>query len=716
MEWTIAAISAPLTAAVVAAVLFMAFARVERKSALLLIGLGWAAYAVRLGAEAALVAWPAATWLHYGVHAASIASALLLLAGAMRLAGGRAPWQVFLLSGVVATALLVLLDRSGLHQAVVVAPAFLLQGVARIVAGLYWLKTARRSGVGRSLPGVGLIAWGVHAFDYPLRWVLPEWFGYAGYVLSSVLATLVAFGLVIGYLQQVRGQLAESETRYRSLFRDSASVMLLIDPSDGSIKDANAAAERFYGWSRGELTRMRISQINTLTPEEVQAEMERARALQKNHFEFRHRLASGEVRDVEVYSGPVTGPGGEQWLYSIVHDVSDRVRAQRALEESERRYRAIFQESEQPMLLVDPDGARVVDANRAAARLYGRSVEDLRSMTIADLSAEEPLDAVLEEVRKTLEEDQYVGSYRHRTASGDVLDVEVYATPITFEGKQFLFTIVVDVTDRKRAERELDRYRASLEDEVEERTAQLEEAYQQLARANEAKDDFLRSMSHELRTPLNSVIGFSRLLEQELPGPLNDEQKIQVRMIRDAGMHLLSLVDDVLDLSRIEDGRVSVNVTDIDLGELARQAVAAVRPLAEEKGLALEVAGDAEVSCRTDPQLVRQIVWNLLGNAIKYTEQGFVRVQVGSDGRTAWLAVADTGPGMTPEQIEHAFEAFTRFRPPGDSPGTGLGLAISKRLAELLGGRVTVQSALGEGSTFTLELLCTHAGGSGSDR
>ncbi|GAV31602.1 signal transduction histidine kinase [Coriobacteriaceae bacterium EMTCatB1] len=570
--------------------------------------------------------------------------------------------------------------------------------------------------MGRALPGIGLIAWGIHAFDYPLRWVFPEWFGYAGYILSSVLATVVAFGLVIGYLQQVRGQLAESETRYRSLFQDSASVMLLIDPSDGSIKDANAAAERFYGWSREELTCMRISQINTLTPEEVQAEMERARALQKNHFEFRHRLASGEVRDVEVYSGPVPGPSGEQWLYSIVHDVSDRVRAQRALEESERRYRAIFQESEQPMLLVDPDGARVVDANRAAARLYGRSVEDLRSMTIADLSAEEPLDAVLEEVRKTLEEDQYVGSYRHRTASGDVLDVEVYATPITFEGKQFLFTIVVDVTDRKRAERELDWYRASLEDEVEERTAQLEEAYQQLARANEAKDDFLRSMSHELRTPLNSVIGFSRLLEQELPGPLNDEQKIQVRMIRDAGMHLLSLVDDVLDLSRIEDGRVSVNVTDIDLGELARQAVAAVRPLAEEKGLALEVAGDAEVSCRTDPQLVRQIVWNLLGNAIKYTEQGFVRVQVGSDGRTAWLAVADTGPGMTPEQIERAFEAFTRFRPPGDSPGTGLGLAISKRLAELLGGRVTVQSALGEGSTFTLELPCTHAGGSGSDR
>lgn len=702
----IAAISAPLTAAVIAAVLFLALAKTERRTALLLIGCAWAAYAVRLLAEAGLVLQPAAAWLRYGVHAASIASALLMLAGAIRLAGERAPWRAFLAAGSLGAVALVALDRAGLHQAIAIAPAFLLQGAARIAAGSFWLRADRRGGLSRWVPGVGLIVWGVHAFDYPLRWLLPEWFGYAGYVFSSVVATMVAFGLTIGYLEQVRAQLAESEARYRALFQDSASVMLLIDPSDGSIKDANAAAERFYGWSRDELTGMRITDINTLSPDEVKVEMERARTLQKSHFDFRHRLASGEVRDVEVYSGPVPGPTGEQWLYSIVHDVTDRVEAQRALQDSERRYRTIFETSEQPMLLVDPEGARIVEANAAAARLYGYPIDRLCTMTIADVSTDDDLDEVLDEVRKTLEERKHVGSYRHTTASGDVIDVEVYATPITFAGKRFLFTIVVDVTDRKRAERELERYRKGLEDEVEERTAQLEEAYQELARANAAKDDFLRSMSHELRTPLNSVIGFSRLLEQEMPGPLNDEQRLQVRMIREAGMHLLSLVDDVLDLARIEDGRISVEHADVDLCALAQDAVAAVRPLADEKGLALEVDADGAAVCRSDPQLVRQIVWNLLSNAIKYTERGVVRVRVEHDEHAAVLTVADTGPGMTADEIERAFEAFTRFRPPGDSPGTGLGLAISKRLAELLGGRITVQSTLGEGSEFSLELPC----------
>jgi PAS domain S-box-containing protein len=449
---------------------------------------------------------------------------------------------------------------------------------------------------------------------------------------------------------------------------------------------------------------MRITDINTLSPEEVRSEMERARTLEKSHFEFRHRLASGEIRDVDVYSGPVPGDGGRDLLYSIVHDTTDRIQAQRALAESEARYRTIFNESEQPMLLVDPDGARIVEANKAAARLYGWSVEELQSMSIADMSARDSLEVVLGEVDKTLHEGQHFGAYQHKTASGEIIDVEVYGTPITFGEKDMLFTIVVDVTARKRAERQPERYRRGLEDEVEERTAQLEEAYEELARANRAKDDFLRSMSHELRTPLNSVIGFSRLLEQELPGPLNDEQRTQVRIIREAGMHLLSLVDDVLDLSRIEEGRVRVALTDTDLARLAEDAVEAVRPLASEKGLEMRVTSGSSVVVRTDAQLVRQILWNLLGNAIKYTDAGSVEVTVDRVGDVVRISVSDTGQGMTDEQLERAFDAFIRFRPPGDSPGTGLGLAISKRLAELIGATLSATSEPGSGTTLTLEV------------
>ncbi|MBC7266896.1 MAG: PAS domain S-box protein [Coriobacteriia bacterium] len=690
-----------VAAGLVLAVVLARAAVVDRERALLLWALAAAAYSLRVAAETLQPAWP--PLFSFAVASAlGVASALLLLAGVLRFTGHVPSVGSFFAAGLLATGGSIALRAAGVDPVLAATPSFVAQGVARIAAGVAWFRRRRPASWSAFVAGV-LVVWGLHALDYPLIAGDPL-LARIGYEAGALLANLAAVGIVLAYFDEIRGRLALSEARYRSLFQDSASAMLLIDPADGSIKDANKAAERFYGWSRDELTRMRISDINTLSPDEVKAEMERAQTLQKNHFEFKHRLASGEVRDVEVYSGPVVGEGGQAWLYSIVHDVTERVAAQRALEESERRYRAIFEESEQPMLLVDPDGARIVDANAAAAALYGWSEAELESMSIADLSAHDGLDVVLSEVDKALHQGQHFGAYQHRVASGGIRDVEIYATPLWFGGKQMLFTVVMDVTDRKEAERELERYRRGLEDEVAERTAQLEEAYEQLESANRAKDEFLRSMSHELRTPLNSVIGFARLLEQELPGPLNEEQKTQIRMIRDAGMHLLSLVDDVLDLSRIEEGRVSAVRSEVDLGQLIREAVGAVRPMADEKGLALEVRGATSLVCSTDPQLVRQIVWNLLSNAIKYTGEGSVTVLVEDAGSAARISVADTGPGMTPEEIERAFEAFTRFRPPGDSPGTGLGLAISKRLADLLGARLLIESEQGVGSTFTLEI------------
>ncbi|MCX8007432.1 MAG: PAS domain S-box protein [Coriobacteriia bacterium] len=676
---------------------------VDRERALLLWALAAASYSLRVAVEA----YPPVGTTLVGAslsYCFGVASAMLLLAGVMRFAGGMPDWRIFLVLGLAAAGGSVVLHALGVARPVAAAPSFVVQGVSRVAAGWVWIRK-KRTGPWSVFVGVVLILWGLHAFDYPLV-ASDETLARFGYEVGALLSSVAAVGIVLAYFDEIRSRLVRSEARYRSLFADSASVMLLIDPSNGAIKDANKAAERFYGWSREQLCTMSVTQINTLTPDEVKAEMERARSLRKNHFQFKHRLATGEVRDVEVYSGPVAGEDGETLLYSIIYDVTDRVAAERALAESELRYRTIFEESEQPMLLVDPDGARIVEANAAAAELYGWSEAELESMSIADISAQDALDVVMEEVRKTLNEGQHFGAYQHRTASGQVLDVEIYGTPIRFGDKTMLFTIVVDVTARKQAERELERYRHGLEDEVAERTAQLEEAYEQLESANRAKDEFLRSMSHELRTPLNSVIGFARLLEQELPGPLNEEQKSQLRMIRDAGMHLLSLVDDVLDLSRIEEGAVKAERVPVDLGELVVAAVEAVRPLAEERGLALKVETEVCATCTTDPQLVRQILWNLLSNALKYTERGSVTVEAKCTPGSVSISVADTGPGMTPEQIERAFDAFTRFRPPGDSPGTGLGLAISKRLADLLGGQLHVESRPGEGSTFTLEIPC----------
>ncbi|MDP2182129.1 MAG: ATP-binding protein [Actinomycetota bacterium] len=255
----------------------------------------------------------------------------------------------------------------------------------------------------------------------------------------------------------------------------------------------------------------------------------------------------------------------------------------------------------------------------------------------------------------------------------------------------------------------------TLEQLVQERTHDLTAANEELLIANsrlseadEAKTRFLRAMSHELRTPLNSIIGFSDILRRGMAGELNDEQLKQISMVNNSGHHLLELINDILDLSRIEANKVELHYERFGIEGLAREALGLVAPEAEEKGLStgLEMASD-DLEVASDPTKVRQILLNLLGNAVKFTEQGSVTLRVHQPAPDlAAFEVADTGPGITAERVEAIFGEFVQGDEGTVSPlrGTGLGLAISRRLAVLLGGTLCVDSTVGEGSTFTLTL------------
>lgn len=243
-------------------------------------------------------------------------------------------------------------------------------------------------------------------------------------------------------------------------------------------------------------------------------------------------------------------------------------------------------------------------------------------------------------------------------------------------------------------------------EELAEQAAELEARTQELAEANEAKTKFLRTMSHELRTPLNSVIGFTQLMLQGLAGPLTDEQRKQLEMVNASGHHLLSLVNDLLDLSRIEAGAVEYEHAPIDVAALASEVLDSVRAVAETKGLVLELEmPDPAPRLVCDCKRVRQILLNLLSNAVKYTERGRVRLTVSADGhRTVSFAVSDTGPGIPADDLDRIFDEFVQLGPRGQGNGTGLGLAIARHLASALGGSLTVKSEIGSGSTFTLTL------------
>jgi protein-histidine pros-kinase len=236
----------------------------------------------------------------------------------------------------------------------------------------------------------------------------------------------------------------------------------------------------------------------------------------------------------------------------------------------------------------------------------------------------------------------------------------------------------------------------------------LEQKNLELSAANRAKDRFLASMSHELRTPLNAVIGFTGTLLMKLPGQLNEEQERQLQIIQTSARHLLSLINDILDLAKIESGKTTIDIEPVDMQAIVDEVVTSVRASADAKGLTLTSDVPIEkIIVRSDRRAIRQILTNLADNAIKYSDRGSVRVELARSGEGAvMLRVVDTGIGIDAADLHLLFMPFQQLDSSSTrrTEGAGLGLHLCQRLATLLRGTIGVQSVVGEGSTFTFTL------------
>ncbi len=275
--------------------------------------------------------------------------------------------------------------------------------------------------------------------------------------------------------------------------------------------------------------------------------------------------------------------------------------------------------------------------------------------------------------------------------SGEEFPVEISLSPLETEDGTLVSSAIRDITDRKLVERA------------------LQEKNAELAAANRAKDTFLATMSHELRTPLNSIIGFTGTLLMKLPGPLNADQEKQLRTVQGSARHLLALINDLLDLAKIEAGKLELLLTEIDCRAVLEEVAASLRPQAQAKGLAMNVTLPPEaLLIRADKRALSQIVLNLVGNAIKFTDAGSVEIALLKPTARdfAEIRVSDTGIGIPEEAKGRIFGAFTQVDPTSKRAyeGTGLGLHLSQRLAALLGGRISFTSKVNQGSTFSMTL------------
>jgi protein-histidine pros-kinase len=278
-----------------------------------------------------------------------------------------------------------------------------------------------------------------------------------------------------------------------------------------------------------------------------------------------------------------------------------------------------------------------------------------------------------------------------RRKDGSEFNAEISLSPLRIEGTTYVVSAIRDVTDRKAVERELSFKNAELES------------------ANKAKDRFLASMSHELRTPLNAIIGFTGTLLMKLPGPLTPDQEQQLRIVQSSARHLLSLINDILDLAKVESGKLELYFEPVSVAEVVGEVNDSLRSMAHDKGLTLSVTEPpSQISVTTDRRALHQILLNLVNNAIKYTESGTVSVRFETSGegagRRVSLHVSDTGIGIKPEDQKRLFQAFEQLDASSTRrfEGVGLGLYLSEKLAKMIGGVLSFESVYGRGSTFTL--------------
>jgi PAS domain S-box-containing protein len=536
---------------------------------------------------------------------------------------------------------------------------------------------------------------------------------------GRILGTIIVLRDVTASKQ--RSQSLDSTRRtLTSIIQSSADAIIGTD-LDGVVTNWSPGAEHIFGYRAEEMLGKSIALLavpgHTDEPLQVIKRLVAGSAVEQHETIRRHK--DGSAVPVSITVLPLRDAHGDiEGALGIARDISETKRLiqseqiARAETLAERRFRQLLEAAPDAILEVDSDG-KIVLLNETAEKIFGYSREELLGLNVETLVPASMRGSHAEHRRsytsQPLMRPMGIGlELKAQRKDGSLFPVEISLSPNRVEEGLRVIALIRDISARKDAEDRLRAIQAEHTAELAAKNLQLEARNRDVEKANRLKSEFLASMSHELRTPLHTVIGFSELLTEELEGPLTPKQKRFVGHILQDSRHLLELINEILDLSKIEAGRLELQLGPFGFASCLGEVLTGIQQQAAAKNIRLENRNAFQGNIFADRLRVKEILYNLLSNAVKFTPNGgLVWVESATQGNK-WLltTVGDTGIGISPEEHESIFEKFYQVgsTTKGTREGTGLGLPITSKLVELHGGTIQVESQPGQGSRFSFTL------------
>ncbi len=609
------------------------------------------------------------------------------------------------------------------------------------------------------------------------------------------------------------------KNKYDSIFNNGHTPMLIIDSGTGEIRDGNLAACNYYGYTRDELLKLNISNINTLNEQQIFDEMEKVKKENRKYLRFKHRLSNGDIKEVEVYSGPIDA-GEESLLFSIIHDVEDKKEMERTIWLQESYFKSLYENSPEGIAMLDNE-FRFISINRSFERIFQYKIDEIRGQNVTKVLCEEKSYDESLYFKDSIKRGEFVREeIQRKRKDGKLVDVSFLGYPIMSNGEQLgVFSVYSDISkikeDKKEQEKRIQMYinilkstvnsnpdiisvfrpdfavelvneagcryfnlaigksegmnwneiiRSRFADddhyaakaietkktyaieswfsdtdqyfywrcdpifdedgeliliverirditEKKKYEEQLKNAKLKAEEASKFKTQFIANVTHEIRTPMNGIVGIIELLEDT---QLSDEQKEYFQMLGYSANRLSSIINDVLDISKIEAGKLELRNVTFNIRKLLDEAARYYKIQAGKKGLDLSCRIDPDIPdfLIGDPDKLNQVLFNLLSNAVKFTDIGQIDIDVSVVHKdinklSVNFRISDTGIGIPKEKIKHIFEDFYQLGTvnEGKYSGTGLGLSISRKLIQLMGSDIVVDCEHKKGSEFSFVIV-----------